>query len=273
MINISKPVQPDVFHEIARYYDRIMDYVDYDRWMTVCLGLSDLLPHRFVHLDAACGTGVLIKKLHGRGWNSLGVDLSVEMLRASSGKASNGISLRGGLAAADLRTLPFVSSVDFVTCLFDSINFLLDMTDIERAFREVAGALRPEGVFYFDVVTERMVTEHFENQEWTERNGGFSTTWRSTYNRENHVAETYVAVSNGPGGVFRERIYEQNELEDALLRAGLTLLGQYDAHNWKSPNKRTVRIDFVAAKEPSRTLTEQFGRLEQKIRSALPGSR
>jgi len=273
MISAPKPEPPDVFREIARYYDRIMDYVDYDRWMTVCLGLSELLPRRFVHLDTACGTGVLLKKLQGRGWKSLGADLSVEMLRASSGKAANGVSLRGGLAAADLRALPFVSSIDFVTCLFDSVNFLLDMAGIEQAFREVAGALRPEGIFYFDVVTERMVTEHFENQEWTEKNGPFSTTWRSTYNRENRVAETYVAVSNGPGGVFRERIYEQNELEKALLGAGLTVLGRYDAHSWKIPNRRTVRIDFVAAKEPSRMLVGQFEDIEKTIRNTLPGSR
>ena len=33
----------DEFHEIARYYNRIMDHVDYDRWYAVTTALADLL--------------------------------------------------------------------------------------------------------------------------------------------------------------------------------------------------------------------------------------
>ena len=255
----------DTFCDIARYYDHIMDHVDYDRWFTVTTALAQLLPRNFIHLDAACGTGTLLKRLRHTGWRTIGVDLSPAMLRA-------GLSIRRQAppaAAADLRALPFQSRIDYVTCLFDSVNFLLDMDDVHRMFAEVHGILDHTGLFYFDIVTERMVTQHFDNQQWTEQDGRFSTTWRSTYDRRTRVTATEVRVGTGDGGVFLERIYEVDEIVAAVTDAGLELLGTYDAQTWGAPKKRTTRIDFVAAKDPSRPLRKRFGAVRSQLRGRL----
>jgi SAM-dependent methyltransferase len=257
----------DSLCEIARYYDGIMHHVDYDRWYTVTTALAALLPENFVHLDAACGTGTLIKSLRRDGWKSVGVDLSFAMLRAGAGGAINRTL---PVAAGDLRALPLAAGVDFATCLFDSINFLLETEDLARAFLEVAGALRPEGVFYFDVVTELMVTQHFEGQEWTENNGRFTTTWSSTYSRKTGIAETHVRVGSGPKGIILERVFTQREIERALDEAGLTVLGAYDAHTWRSPGRRTIRIDYVAAKSVPRAMKKRFRSIRADLRARLP---
>ena len=227
----------DTFTDLARYYDRIMAHVDYERWYLVTLAVSQLAPRPCLHLDAACGTGTLVKKLRRIGWNSVGLDISLPMIRNGK-KCSTG--LPGGVA--DLRRLPLHESVDYLTCLFDSVNFLLKEEDIRAAFREVAGALRPSGVFYFDFVTERMVLDHFAGQKWTEENGGFHTTWDSRYDHRTRIADTRVQVGSGPGSVIRERIYEPNEIASALDAAGLRLLGMYDAESWRSVGKKTIRV-------------------------------
>jgi len=255
----------DGFCDIARYYDQIMEHVDYDRWFVVAARLSELLPSDFRHLDAACGTGTLLRKFRRLGWNSLGVDLSLAMLQAGRKDTDAAPS-----AAADLRMLPFCRNVHYVTCLFDSVNFLVGDRDMGQAFSEVSQALTNKGLFYFDVVTERMVTDHFENQEWTERNGGFSTTWSSTYERKGRIAETRVRVNNKATGVFYERIYSQRAIERALREAGLTFLGAYDARTWTRPSRKTVRIDFVAAKAPSRAMTKHFRRVSDEIARVMP---
>ena len=255
----------DGFCDIARYYDRIMEHVDYDRWFIVAARLRELLPAEFRHLDAACGTGTLLRKFRRLGWNSLGIDLSIAMLAVGQKDADAAPS-----AAADLRSLPFCGSVHYVTCLFDSVNFLVGDGDVRQAFAEVRQALTDNGLFYFDVVTERMVTDHFENQEWTEHNGGFSTSWRSTYGRKERVAETRVRVNNSATGVFYERIYSQRQIERALKEAGLTFLGAYDARTWKRPSRKTVRIDFVAAKAPSPAMTKLFHRVSDEIARLMP---
>jgi SAM-dependent methyltransferase len=251
----------DAFCELAPYYDKIMDHVDYDRWFTITTELASLLSPPFVHLDAACGTGVLLKRLRAKGWTSVGADLSLAMLRAGR---RIGVAFPG--AAGDLRALPFAGGIDFATCLFDSINFLLSSEDILRAFQEIRNSLSGRGLFYFDVVTERMITEHFEGQEWTENNGRFSSAWRSGYSRKDRIAETSVRVSTGPRGIVRERIYGRDEIESTLKTAGFEVLGVFDAHTWKPPNKKTVRLDFVAAADASPALRKRFDSVYSEIR-------
>jgi len=254
----------DPFNEIARYYDQIMDYVNYDRWFTIATSLAELLPADFVHLDAACGTGTLLRKLRRVGWQSFGVDLSPGMIRA--GRSSG---LVAPAAVADLRALPFRNSLDYATCLFDSINFVLDEEGLRDTFHSLARALKPGGLLYFDIVTERMIKLHFENQEWTEDNGRFSTTWRSSYSFATKITETELKLTKGASGVFKERIYSRRTVEAALKQAGMSLLGVMDAHTWKAPNKRSIRIDFVAAKEPHPTAKRRFKDLTGRIRQRL----
>ncbi len=254
----------DAFCELAPYYDKIMDHVNYDRWQMITMALSSLLSARFRHLDAACGTGTLIKRLRTEGWNSVGVDLSFSMVRA--GRKGRG-SFPGSVG--DLRALPFSHGIDYVTCLFDSINFLLSIEDVTRAFRGMREAFSHQGLLYFDIVTERMVTEHFEGKEWTEDNGRFSSAWSSRYSRKTSIAETRVRVNSGPQGTVFERIYSQAEIERALKDAGLCVLGAFDAHTWKAPHKKTVRIDFVASVDSSRAFRKRFDCVCADIRKQI----
>lgn len=255
----------DAFQEIARYYDRIMEHVNYERWLTVTRELGTLLPREFRHVDAACGTGTLLKRLQHLGWRSAGIDLSYAMVKA--GRVGNQEPFPA--ANADLRALPFYRSLDYITCLFDSVNFLVGEGDLEQAFVSAAEALRDGGVLYFDAVTERMVTQHFEGQEWSERNGKFTTTWSSNYCRRTGVVETRIRISHGAFGVIRERIFPEDQLRAAVEGAGLKLLGVYDAHTWKTPRSRTIRLDFVASKNPGPVLVRKFDNIPARVRPLL----
>lgn len=236
--------QPDAFALLARYYDAIMSHVDYDRWDAITTVLSEILPHGFRHLDAACGTGRFVDGCAHAGWKSAGVDLSLGMLRAAQART------QAPLAAADLRALPFHESYDLITCLFDSLNFILDEDGIREAIASCAAALRPGGIFYFDVVTERMVTEYFSGPAWTEENGGFRTTWKTEYDAEAGLAETSVRINHGEAATIREQIYSREVIESAIKDAGLALIVCADAENWKPPRANTIRLDFVVRKPP-----------------------
>lgn len=252
---------PDQFDGIARYYDPIMEHVDYDRWFRIVSALGELLPKGFRHLDAACGTGTLLQMLRQAGWNSIGVDLSPAMLRAARKKDP-----ALPVAVADLRALPVHGSVDLVTCLFDSMNFLIEDDGPARAVRECADALRPDGILYFDIVTERMVTDHFEDQYWTEHNGTFKTTWTSAYDHATGVVDTGVRVNTGAEAVVRERIHPTARFVDAIAAAGLRLVLMVDANTWHSPNDKTVRIDFYALKQPSRAMIKALEKAFHALR-------
>jgi len=254
--------QDDAFAELAQYYDTIMEHVDYYRWFRTTEALGRMAPQPLLHLDAACGTGVLMDRLRGPEWKCFGIDLSAAMLSQIRAQGRN-------LAAAnaDLRALPFCGAFGLITCLFDSINFLIEEHDLRRAMRELADALAPGGLLYFDAVTERMVLEHFDGQTWTETTGAYETTWDSTYDHRTGINRSRILIDAGAQGVVRERIYARETLESAIEDAGLILLGVFDAHSWRPPQRKTIRLDLVAVKDPARRIHQQFERACRTIRA------
>ncbi|MFO7776386.1 MAG: class I SAM-dependent methyltransferase [Candidatus Hydrogenedentota bacterium] len=250
----------DPFSGIAPCYDAIMSHVDYERWVSKTGFLADLLPDGFLHIDVACGTGVLVEKLRQSGWRSVGADLSPAMVQQGR---RNAPSFPG--VAADMRALPFHNAAGMVTCLFDSLNFLTEETELERGLSEISKALTPGGLLYGDIITERMVLTHFAGKRWTEQNGRFSTTWQSDYSKNTHLAETRVIVDGGPVNHIYERIFPLATLQSAMERAGLTVLAFCDAATWKKPRRRSIRIDFVAARSPSAKLINDFETVRKKI--------
>lgn len=254
----------DPFDGLAQYYDGLMEHVDYGRWETVTTTLSELLPKRFRHLDVACGTGLLVRRLRERGWRSVGADLSPAMLHTARRETGRDL-----FAAADMCALPFSQSVHCITCLFDSINFLLDLEQVRQTLREFHAALVDGGWLYFDIVTERMIMEHFAGRAWTEYNGHFETAWQSTYDYTGNITDTIIRVNTGPACTLRERIYETADIEQAVTDAGFWLLGAVDAETWRTPRRRTTRVDFVAMKQVSNARVEQFSKLRDRIQRML----
>lgn len=252
---------PDVFEDLARYYDPLMEHVNYDRWFFTTVALAELVPSPFRHLDAACGTATLVHRLRKTGWISTGIDLSPAMIRAGKKKDP-----RLPLGVADLRALPFRESADIVTCLFDSLNFLLDEAALARAFRELHGSLRPGGILYADIITERMVTEHFEGQDWEEVNDGFTSRWSSRYDHARGIAESRVRVNTGAASVICERVFPLECVEALLAKAGFDVLGVFDAETWKKPGKKTTRIDLVAVKGKTPGLERGFKKVVRDVR-------
>ncbi|MBP8130743.1 MAG: class I SAM-dependent methyltransferase [Candidatus Hydrogenedentes bacterium] len=251
----------DSLEGLARYYDVLMEHVDYNHWAAVALTLGELLPEGFCHLDVACGTGTLIRRLRGEGWRSMGVDLSFAMLRAGRAQMKQRVT-----AAADMRALPVRGRFHLVTCLFDSLNFLLQGDEVAAAVQGFADALEPGGLAYFDIVTARMVTEHFAGRSWSEKNGKFETVWTNAYDPVTGIADSHIRVNTGPACLIRERIYSERFVRECLKAAGLAVLAAVDADTWRNPTRRTTRIDFVAAKTPARTLGRRFAEIRERVR-------
>jgi len=255
------PVPPSGFDGLAPYYDSIMEFVNYDRWEAVCEALEIWLPEAPLHLDCACGTGVLVDKLRDAGWKTFGFDQSYGMVSVGH-KSREDLPL----FQADLRAVPVQGSMDIVTCLFDSINFLPTEEDVAQSIADMGRALKPSGILYFDVVTESMIVKHFAGPEWEEDNGHFKLRWKTDYDRGAKVANTRLRVNTGEAYDFSEHIYEQAFLERAIKDAGLIHLGTYDAEHWKPVGAYSTRIDFIATRPPAPELVRGYKDIEQRVR-------
>lgn len=110
--------------------------------------LSDALDRyptaRRTHLDIACGTGLAVEFFRERGWSSVGIDASIPMLDLAKRRGAK-------FAAADMRALPLRRKFARVTCLYDSLNHLLDREDLVAAFRAARIVMADDSLFLFDM--------------------------------------------------------------------------------------------------------------------------
>lgn len=172
-------------------------------------------------IDLACGTGThAVLQAHG-GTRVIGIDLSAAMLhQAQTRAAGRPITFQ----QADMRTLDTHKPVDAITCLYASLNHLLNPADLTRTFTRVAAHLRPGGVFVFDLNSQHAfqtlwrhpVTEHGPNFTLHRRfeTAGPQTTMHLQIERPDHppVHDTLTA-----------RSFEESEVRASLAEANLTL--------------------------------------------------
>ncbi len=117
-------------------------------------GLLRILRQNGIHgglvVDAGCGSGVWARELSERGYGVLGIDISASMIRLARRQAPDAKFQAGSFL--DIRLPP----CDAVTAIGECVNYAFDRKSGKRAlarfFRRVHHALRPGGIFVFDIV-------------------------------------------------------------------------------------------------------------------------
>src|SRR6476620_135203 len=128
------------FGDLAPHYDELMDVVPYDFWAEYVMTLFHFAghqPHKL--LECACGTGNLSFELAKQGLEVVGVDLSESMIAQAEAKAQGvHFDLKVRFAQADLADFHLGESFDSASCLYDSLNYILDADKLQAAFAQVA---------------------------------------------------------------------------------------------------------------------------------------
>jgi len=220
--------------------------------------------------DIGCGTGAFVMALRRRGVPAVGVDRSARMIalarvrsrRAavrSSGGRRSARRIRCGSRASDegfhvqdLRSLRLGRAVDLITCNFDVVNYLLSESALSRAFRSFAANLVPGGHVLFDVMVAAPEIPRSRRCVRAVRLRGIPTIWvvdllpggirrvavwigvRGATGRR-WFREVHVQRAHPPGRVLR-----------ALVRAGLSPVGVYDAYSLAPRRRGRPRALFVA---------------------------
>lgn len=197
---------------LAPFYDRFTAGYAYEPWISAIeqhatqLGLEGTRA-----LDMACGTGKSTIPLITRGYSVVGCDLSEGMIREAQRKLPEHAD---SFFVADMRDLPPLGEFDLVLCLDDGINYLLNDSDLERAFAGAARLLSPEGVFAFDVNS--------------------LLTYRTSF------AETFV--TDGDGVFFSWRGEATPEIQPGeMASASLEIFAERDDGLWERHGMRTVQ--------------------------------
>jgi SAM-dependent methyltransferase len=127
---------------------------------TFALRMAELLPALLIRFDAhptrlldiACGEGSFAAAMARRGMQVTGLDRSEQMLDfARQRSADERLDIHW--VPGDMTTLDFPPTFDLVTCWFDSLNYVMELADLEKVFSGVHHALLPDGLFIFDMNT------------------------------------------------------------------------------------------------------------------------
>jgi len=248
------------YSRFAFAYDEMMSNVNYRRWVAYILDLFryyDAKPRRI--LDLACGTGSVAVPLAQAGYEVTGLDRAKEMLDVGRAKAQKA-NVHVEWVEGDMRRFHFDIPFDAVLCLYDSINYALDLGEFRQVCECVWRSLHPGGLFIFDVTTERNILQHFHLQTYAENEPTYSYVWKNVYSRYDKICRTELTFFlRGEDGRFEryiethlQKIFEVGEMRAVLESVGFDFLSAFDAWTFTRYRRNSDRINITARRRAAR---------------------
>lgn len=175
-------------------------------------------------VDLGCGSGIWAARLVRAGYEVLGVDISAEMIAIARRRA------RGARFACESWMRTKLPACDAVTALSEVVSYAADRgigeAGLERLFRRVFRALRPGGLFVFDIAIRGRVSGTVlgsrSGRDWV-------TVVRAVEDARTASLKREIMSFRRVGGsrVWRQsdevhvlRLYEPGRVMRALTRAG-----------------------------------------------------
>jgi len=214
-------------------------------------------------LDVACGEGTFAVAQAKAGYKITGIDASSRMLKKAQEKAlKENLDIR--FILRDMRKLAFNEEFDLATCWFDSLNYLLETSDLEKTFAGVWHSLKAGGLFIFDMNTVYGLISY--SGVAVKYQKGFSFIQLSTpdavvlnypeYDFGTNIATWQFTCFMREGDIWHrideihcERGYSLEEIESCFKKAGFTELYRTgDLSNMEELKPESKRVWFVLRK-------------------------
>ena len=207
-------------------------------------------------IELACGTGTVAIALARAGWRVLGVDASADMLAQAQAKLG-GERLDIAWSQQDMRCLCVPAPAPLVTCLYDSMNYMLSDDDLLAVFAHVRDALLPGGLFLFDMNTLFALRSLWNDETYFTDGDDLAVVFKSRYDDRVQRATVRVTCFQRVDTLYRkiteehtEQAYPPEHVATLLTDVGLTVEAQYDCFALRKPSPASFRIMFVARRPP-----------------------
>jgi SAM-dependent methyltransferase len=207
------------------------------------------LPDGSAVLDLCCGTGRVAAGLVARGFRVTGLDISEEMLSYARRNAPEAEFVR-----ADARSFALPPVFGAVVSTFDSLNHFLRMEELSAVFRNVRAALRPGGLFFFDVNLEMGFREHWQ-EHYSVIEEERVCLVRGTYDSASKLGRYDFTLFRQSDGCWRrsdfsisERCHPKGEIRAALKREGFRPVTFFDAVADAGLTRHRGRVFVLAEK-------------------------
>lgn len=240
---------------LAGSYDRLTYDVEYAE---IWAFLKDLLSRAGktpeTVLDLACGTGSMSVLLAQEGYRVIGVDMSEDMLTVAAQKAQE-LENMPFFVCQRMERLRLPYPVDCAVCCLDSLNYVTDPADCRKAIARVWKALRPGGMFLFDVNSPEKL-RGLDGQVFLDEDDDVYCVWRAEFDEDENTCYYGIDLFRRQGSVWhrsfeehREYAYTVPELTAYLGEAGFTDVRVYGDRKFSPPETGEQRIFITAVKE------------------------
>ncbi len=137
------------YTDLAKYYDKIYHYVDYEKQAEFFINLVKKYGAVGSNkaLDFACGTGKHAGILHKKGYGVIGVDLSRDMLAEARKKYPNVKFYLG-----DMKSWKGSIKYGVIIIFYNSILYNKSKVELKAAFKNCYDQLQENGLLIFDTV-------------------------------------------------------------------------------------------------------------------------
>ncbi|MEZ8251296.1 class I SAM-dependent methyltransferase [Vibrio splendidus] len=165
-----------LYTDLSGYYDLMCVDIDYQAQSNCVRRLHQIFGNGGkTHLDLACGTGPHVRHFIDFGYQSNGLDLNAPMLDIAQVRCPE-----ANFSEQNMSSFEVVEPLDLITCFLYSIHYNDGFEKLKECVESVHRALKPEGVFCFNVVDKDKIsndlfvrhTTNLEQDDFT-----FSSGW------------------------------------------------------------------------------------------------
>lgn len=239
---------------LAESYDRLTNDVDYEKTVEFygeILKKEGLQPRTAA--DLACGTGSVAKILAEKGLKVTAVDQSEDMLCVASEKTAD-MDTPPVYIHQSLQNLFLPRAVDLAVCALDSLDYITDPADCERAICRIYKALNPGGCFIFDVNTPEKLRA-MDDQIFLDEDDDVYCVWRGEFDQNTNICSYGMDLFQRRGEHWdrsfeehQEYAYSAEQLKGYLKKAGFTSVEVYGDRVFEAPRPGEQRIYIKARK-------------------------
>ena len=201
-------------------------------------------------LDLGCGPGLYAERLAGLGHKVTGVDFSESSIKHALNQAKiKRLSI--DYICKDYLTIDYKNEFDIILLIYTDFGVLIP-ADRERLLTNIHHALKPNGIFIFDVINMKNQEQKFqEYKSWKYENSGF---WKDTpyleltngfnYSNDRVFLRQHIIIDqteNIKTYRFWTHYFENNDIIKILKSKGFTNIESFDnilpdTHIWNGDN-------------------------------------
>lgn len=146
-------------------------------------------------MDIACGTGQLCISILKDGIQSEGIDISKNMIEKAIENSINA-NTKINFTLQDMRNFSLNDRYDLITCIFDSINHLLNLQEWKETFLKVRKHLISGGFFIFDINSIKSLKEKWNAVNINKDDKGNYIIQKSVYIPDENISILNLSLFN-----------------------------------------------------------------------------